>query len=171
MVRSHEPLVTDRAYEILLSCVCPCVSGQFVGTGEAFATPQPWAGKRSFSWRKIRGILVKKRELAPLECYKESLTAVSFTYFKLPLLKIILPAQADFLLKKPCHVSKICKEKMGVVIVFSSPNSEKEWVRSLVAVGGIPRLKLHETFCMWLLRTKLCKLQHSEYIDVFQELS
>ena len=27
VVRSHKPLVTDRAYEVFLSCVRPCVSG------------------------------------------------------------------------------------------------------------------------------------------------
>ena len=41
VVRSHKPLVTDRAYEVFLSGVCPCVSGQFVRSSETFATPQP----------------------------------------------------------------------------------------------------------------------------------
>ena len=27
VVRSHKPLVTDRAYEVFLSCMRPCVSG------------------------------------------------------------------------------------------------------------------------------------------------
>ena len=49
VVRSHKPLVTDRAYEVFLAGVCPCVSGQFVGSSKTFATPQPGAGKWSFS--------------------------------------------------------------------------------------------------------------------------
>ncbi len=45
VIRSHEPLVADRADEVLLAGVRPRVPGQLVGAGEALAAAGPRTGK------------------------------------------------------------------------------------------------------------------------------
>ncbi len=49
MVGPHEPLVADRADEVLLPGVGPGVPGQLVGAGEALPAPGPVARERALA--------------------------------------------------------------------------------------------------------------------------
>ena len=58
MIRPHKPLMTDRAYKIFFSRVCPSVSGQFIRSSKAFATAEPRTRKGSFACKKEENILI-----------------------------------------------------------------------------------------------------------------
>lgn len=56
MVGPHEPFVTEGTDKVLLSGMCPVMSGQFIAPCKPFATHMPCAFEWAFTWTNVNKI-------------------------------------------------------------------------------------------------------------------